>query len=84
MPAQGTLLEGRYRLLRSLGSGGMGTVWAAEDERLGRTVAIKQLHTPSEDGESGFLREAQLGAALRHPNLVAVFDVVQRATRTCC
>jgi len=78
MPEAGSTLEERYRLIRELGSGGMGTVWAAEDERLGRTVAVKQLHTPSDDGRRRFLREAQLGASLRHPNLVTVYDIVTR------
>ncbi len=67
----------RYRVLRRLGSGGMATVYLAEDERLGRRVAVKRLHAESpEDVARRFDREARLGASLNHPNLVAVFDTV--------
>jgi hypothetical protein len=76
MPVPGTTLAGRYRLVRRLGAGGMGTVWAAEDQRLRRMVAIKQLHVASEDSSRRFQREAKLGASLRHPNLVTVYDVL--------
>ena len=69
-------MAGRYRLVRRLGSGGMGIVWAAEDERLGRMVAIKQLHVASDDASRRFQREAELGAALRHTNLITVFDIL--------
>jgi serine/threonine-protein kinase len=72
---QGKLLDGRYRLLRRLGAGGMGTVFLAEDERLGRKVAVKRLHADSpEETARRFEREARLGAMLNHPNLVAVYD----------
>ena len=55
----------------------MATVYLAEDERLGREVAVKRLHAGSaEDMERRFVREAKLGAALNHPNLVWVFDTV--------
>ena len=75
--AQGTLLAGRYRVVDRLGSGGMATVFLAEDERLGRRVAVKRLHaeTPG-DAAVRFEREAKVGASLNHPNLVAVFDTV--------
>lgn len=69
------LLGGRYRLIRRLGSGGMGAVFLADDERLGRQVAIKRLHAESpEETARRFEREARLGARLNHPNLVAVYD----------
>jgi len=72
-----TLLAGRYRVLERLGSGGMATVFLAEDERLGRKVAVKRLHSDSpEDSALRFEREAKLGASLSHPNLVTVFDTV--------
>jgi hypothetical protein len=67
----------RYRVLRRLGSGGMATVFVAEDERLGRRVALKRLHAHSpEDMARRFDREARLGASLNHPNLVAVYDTL--------
>ena len=69
------LLDGRYRVLRRLGAGGMGAVFLAEDERLGRRVAVKRLHADSpEETARRFEREARLGAMLNHPNLVAVYD----------
>jgi len=71
------LLAERYRVIRPLGSGGMATVYLAQDERLGRRVAIKQLHAEGPaDMARRFEREAKLGASLNHPNIVAVFDTV--------
>ncbi len=73
----GTLLAGRYRVLRRLGTGGMATVFLAEDRRLGRDVAIKRLHTDAPEASlRRFQREARLGAGLNHPNLVAIYDTV--------
>src|SRR4051812_12411771 len=55
----------------------MATVLLAEDERLGREVAVKRLHAESpEDTARRFRREARLGASLNHPNIVAVYDIV--------
>jgi eukaryotic-like serine/threonine-protein kinase len=72
---QGSLLGGRYRVLRHLGSGGMASVLLCRDERLDREVAVKRLHADSPvDVEQRFVREAKLGASLNHPNLVSVFD----------
>src|SRR3954469_6089709 len=71
------LLAGRYRVIERLGAGGMATVYLAEDERLGRKVAVKRLHSASpEDAAQRFEREAKVGASLSHPNLVTVFDTV--------
>src|SRR5215217_7829228 len=73
----GTLLGDRYRVRRPLGLGGMAQVLLCEDVKLGRLVAVKRLHAESpDDVERRFLREARLGAALNHPNLVSVFDTV--------
>jgi serine/threonine-protein kinase len=71
------LIGERYRVVERLGMGGMATVLLAEDERLGRRVALKRLHLGSgpEVGER-FRREARLGASLSHPNVVGVYDVV--------
>ena len=75
MNTQGSLLDGRYRVIRHLGSGGMASVLLCEDERLGRQVAVKRLHADSPvDVEHRFNREAKLGASLNHPNFVSVFD----------
>jgi serine/threonine-protein kinase len=72
-----TLLAGRYRTIERVGSGGMAVVLLAEDERLGREVAIKRLHAESpETTAERFRREARLGASLNHPNVVAVYDIV--------
>jgi serine/threonine protein kinase len=74
---RGELFADRYRVNRRLGSGGMATVWLAEDERLGREVAIKRLNTDApEESLARFRREARLGATLNHPNFVSVFDTI--------
>jgi serine/threonine protein kinase len=74
---RGQLFVDRYRVLRRLGTGGMATVWLAEDERLGREVAIKRLKTDApEESLKRFRREARLGATLNHPNFVSVYDTV--------
>lgn len=62
-----------FTLLRLLGRGGFGEVWLAEDQRLGRNVALK-LPRPSKDSQ-GLLFEARTAASLRHPNIVPVFEV---------
>jgi serine/threonine-protein kinase len=73
----GTLLAGRYRTIARVGSGGMATVLLAEDENLGREVAVKRLHAESpEDTARRFRREARLGASLNHPNLVSIYDIL--------
>src|SRR3954452_24962013 len=71
------LLADRYRVLGRLGAGGMAVVVLAEDEQLGRKVAVKRLHAGgSDDAGRRFEREAKLGASLNHPNIVAVYDIV--------
>ncbi len=68
---------GRYRLERSLGHGGMATVFLARDEELDRPVAIKLLaeHLAGDTAfRDRFLREARLAASLSHPNVVSVYD----------
>src|SRR3954454_20464634 len=68
----GDLIAGRYRLLETLGRGAMSAVWLAEDEELGRKVAVKTL-APSAD-RARFEREARAAAALSHPNIVSLYD----------
>jgi serine/threonine protein kinase/tetratricopeptide (TPR) repeat protein len=65
---------GRYQVLEEIGRGGMGTVYRAFDQRLGRQVALK-LVVSSESRRHRLLREAQALAQLAHPNVVSVFDV---------
>jgi serine/threonine-protein kinase len=72
-----TLFDGRYRILKRIGSGGMADVYLAEDEVLGRRVAIKILnerHAGDDQFIERFRREAQSAAALSHPNVVAIYD----------
>ncbi|WP_149825871.1 serine/threonine-protein kinase [Streptomyces tailanensis] len=82
------LLAGRYRLGGVLGRGGMGTVWRAKDETLGRTVAVKELRFPSSIDEdekrrliTRTLREAKAIARIRNNAAVTVFDVVHEDDR---
>ncbi|MFC4470573.1 protein kinase [Streptomyces xiangluensis] len=82
------LLAGRYRLGEVLGRGGMGTVWRAKDETLGRTVAVKELRFPSSIDEdekrrliTRTLREAKAIARIRNNGAVTVFDVVDEDNR---
>lgn len=79
---RGVLVEGRYRLLRPLGSGGSAWVWAALDELLGREVALKVLSCFAVQGgreRERFKREAELLAVLDHPRITTVFDFAETA-----
>ncbi|MFB7946669.1 protein kinase [Kitasatospora phosalacinea] len=72
-----TVGEGRYRLTRRLGRGGMAEVFAAQDIRLGRTVAVKLLRSELAEDDTArlrFTREAHAVAALNHHSIVAVYD----------
>ena len=76
-------LARRYRLLSVVGRGGMGTVWRAYDERLDRDVAVKEVHLPRRITETErramsrrLLAEARATAALKHPGVVAVHDLL--------
>ena len=74
MPAADTILQGRYRIIRQLGRGGMGAVYEAVDERLSRTVALKETLVETDELKRAFDREARLLANLRHPVLPKVID----------
>lgn len=72
-----TLLNGRYKLLQPIGSGGMSVVYKALDEMLERTVSVKILresYTDDEDFRNRFRQEAKAAANLSHPNIVTVYD----------
>jgi eukaryotic-like serine/threonine-protein kinase len=87
---KGQLVAGRYRLMDSIGSGGMGVVWQARDERLERTVAIKQLlvrpgltELETEGARRRAMREARIAARLQHRNAIALFDVAEHDGEPC-
>ena len=78
MLSPGNVIGGRYRLVRRLGEGGMGTVWAAVNEAFGREVAVKvMLREVAADPTSleRFLTEARICGSIRHPGIVDVLDV---------
>jgi serine/threonine-protein kinase len=79
------IVANRYRLRDQLGRGGMGIVWRAHDERLGREVALKVLHPwVADDAElrARFEREAAALARLEHPNVVRLYDVLEDRGQT--
>jgi serine/threonine-protein kinase len=74
---EGSVVDGRYRVLHRLGTGGMADVWLAEDTHLQRRVALKVLHKRfAQDREfvERFRREAESAARLQHPHIVSVYD----------
>jgi eukaryotic-like serine/threonine-protein kinase len=76
-PLVGQVLDGKYELLARLGEGGMGAVYRARRVLIGDEVAVKVLHTRFIGNETlveRFRREARAAAALRHPNVVAIYD----------
>ncbi|MFC7309853.1 protein kinase [Streptomyces monticola] len=88
MASTGDLIAGRYRIATRLGRGGMGTVWRAQDELLGRAVAVKELHVDDElsymDAElqrERTLREARTVAQVRHPNIMVLHDIVEHGAQ---
>jgi serine/threonine-protein kinase len=73
----GSVFDGRYRIERKLGAGGMADVYLAEDQELGRRVAIKILndrHAADDSFIERFRREAKNAAGLSHPNIVSIYD----------
>ncbi len=76
-PLIGSLFDNRYRIVRKLGSGGMAEVYLAEDEELGRKVALKMLderHARDDQFVERFKREARNAAGLSHPHIVRIYD----------
>ena len=68
------ILNNRYKVIRKLGQGGMGSVYLALDTALENQVAVKANRNPAAESANQFLREARLLASLRHPNLPRVTD----------
>ncbi|HEU5471575.1 MAG TPA: serine/threonine-protein kinase [Actinophytocola sp.] len=90
MTDEGRVVAGRYRLISRIGTGAMGVVWRAHDERLGRTVAVKKLllspGLPEDEAHEAVercLREGRIAAKLHHPNAIAVYDVVDEDGAPC-
>lgn len=84
----GRQLAGRYRVTGRIGRGGMGVVWRAVDEVLGREVALKELRTYTDSGHAELAdlrtrmqREARAAARVRHPGVIAVHDIAQHEGR---
>ncbi|MEO3790008.1 protein kinase [Nonomuraea sp. B10E15] len=78
------MVGGRYRLVRTIGQGGMGTVWQAHDEVLGRDVAVKEVLPPPDLTGSErevfavrTFREARAAGRVAHPSVAAVYDVLE-------
>ncbi|MEU7578933.1 protein kinase [Streptomyces sp. NPDC041068] len=88
MASTGELIAGRYRIAARLGRGGMGTVWRAQDELLGRDVAVKELNVDAglsqldaERQRERTLREARSVAQVKHPGILVLHDVVRHEER---
>lgn len=84
MPERDEIIAGRYRLVSLLGRGASGVVWRAQDERLGRVVAVKFFTAGnSPDDVERIVREGRIAARLRHPHVVTVHDVVEHGGKPC-
>ena len=82
MSGPGHVVARRYRLLERIGGGGMGAVWLASDELLGRRVALKQVLPPpgadatvTDQQRQRALREGRIAARLSHPHAINIYDV---------
>jgi eukaryotic-like serine/threonine-protein kinase len=88
-PDSGALLADRYRVHELIGEGGMGSVWRATDEVLHREVAIKRVRLDKQAAADVALarertmREARIAAALLHPHIVTIFDVLDYSGEPC-
>jgi tRNA A-37 threonylcarbamoyl transferase component Bud32 len=87
---EGDLIAERYKLVRKVGSGAMGTVWQARDQLLRRDVAVKELlvrtgmtELETDEARNRAMREARLAARLHHPNVISIYDVVEYEGRPC-
>ena len=83
----GDVFAGRYRIVALLGQGGMGTVYRADDLKLGQPVALKFLTPRTSRGEppvERFVAEVRLARRVSHPNVARVFDLGETAAATIC
>lgn len=81
----GRLLDNKYRIVRRVGEGGMGSVYEAEHIRIHRKVAIKvmhEAHTEKPGAVERFIREAEAASAIGHPNIIEIQDIVQEQDGT--
>ena len=90
MATEGDLIAERYKLVKKVGSGAMGTVWQARDQLLRRDVAVKELlvrtgmtELQTDEARNRAMREARLAARLHHPNVISIYDVVEYEGRPC-
>ena len=90
MATEGDLIAERYKLVRKIGSGAMGTVWQARDQLLRRDVAVKELlvrtgmtELETDEARNRAMREARIAARLHHPNVISIYDVVEYEGRPC-
>lgn len=90
MTDEGELIAGRYRLVSRVGAGAMGVVWQARDERLQRTVAVKQLllysgmsEIEADEANRRAMREGRIAARLHHPHAITVYDVAEHEGKPC-
>jgi len=84
LPLTRDTIVGHYKIIEKIGAGGMGEVWLAEDTELNRKVALKFLptnHCQDEDCRARFKREAQATAALKHSNIVTIYEVAEHNGR---
>jgi len=87
---EGDLIAERYKLVRKVGSGAMGTVWQARDQLLRRDVAVKELlvrtgmtELETDEARNRAMREARMAARLHHANVISIYDVVEYEGRPC-
>lgn len=90
MTDEGELIAGRYRLISQVGTGAMGVVWQARDERLHRTVAVKKLllysgmsEIEADEANRRAMREGRIAARLHHPHAITVYDVAEHEGTPC-
>lgn len=83
--APGTIIDDKYRVIRQLGEGGMGTVFEVEHTLLDRRVALKVMNPDQVENERAverFFREAKAASAIGHPNIIEIYDIGKEADGT--